>query len=195
MFHQRKVLLYNKISLLIVSKNCLGIQFTNKFLGTSSTNVSSKNVMFYIYWLSCSNSCAQSSSPFEHGESWFLKKRLYTNLSTVLIDVKYTRDWQLGLKKNLQDSVVKPIIFVTQKMKFFIKDLFNKCVLIPSFIRICSLNKFLTKKFIFCVLICESRHKTTVKMKITHFLKSYVASSLTFFEKVFAICKFLPLGV
>ena len=43
------------------------------------------------------------------------------------IDAKYTRDWQLGLKKNLQDSVVKPIIFTTQKMKFSIKDLFNKC--------------------------------------------------------------------
>ena len=45
----------------------------------------------------------------------------------LLIDVKYTRDWQLGLKKNLQDSVVKPIIFTTQKMKFSVKDLFNKC--------------------------------------------------------------------
>ena len=43
----------------------------------------------------------------------------------VLIGVKYTRDWQLGLKKNLQDSVVKPIIFTTQKMKFSVKDLFK----------------------------------------------------------------------
>ena len=44
----------------------------------------------------------------------------------MLIDVKYTRDWQLGLEKNLQDSVVKPIIFTNQKMKFSVKDLFNK---------------------------------------------------------------------
>ena len=46
---------------------------------------------------------------------------------SVLIDVKHARDWQLGLKKNLQDWVVKPIIFTTQKMKFSVKDLFNKC--------------------------------------------------------------------
>ena len=52
------------------------------------------------------------------------------------------------------------------------------------------LNIFLTKKFIFCVLICASRQKTTVKMKITYFLKNYVASLFTFFEKVIAICKF-----
>ena len=45
----------------------------------------------------------------------------------MLIDVKYRRDWQLGLKKNLKESVVKPIIFTTQKMKFSIMDLFNKC--------------------------------------------------------------------
>ena len=31
--------------------------------------------------------------------------------------------------ENLQDSVVKPIIFTTQKMKFSVKDLFNKCKL------------------------------------------------------------------
>ena len=48
-------------------------------------------------------------------ENWFLKKRLNTNLCQVLIDVKYMRDWQLGLKKNLQDTVVKPVIFTTQK--------------------------------------------------------------------------------
>ena len=35
----------------------------------------------------------------------FLKRRLDTNLCQVLIDVKYTRDWQLGLKKNLKDLV------------------------------------------------------------------------------------------
>ena len=59
--------------------------------------------------------------------------------------------------------------------------------------RICShlLNKFFTKNFIFCALICASRQKTTIKMKITNFLKNYVASLFTFFEKVFAICKFL----
>ena len=45
----------------------------------------------------------------------------------MLTDVDYTGDWQLGLKKNLHDSVVEPIIFMTQKMKFSVKDLFNKC--------------------------------------------------------------------
>ena len=39
--------------------------------------------------------------------------------------VKYTRDWQLGLKKNFKDLVVIPIISTTQKMKFSVKDLFN----------------------------------------------------------------------
>ena len=81
-----------------------------------------------VYWLTCNNSCAQGSSPFkfEHAKKRFLKERLITNLCQVLIDVKYTRDWQLGLEKNLQDSVVKPIIFTNQKMKFSVKDLFNK---------------------------------------------------------------------
>ena len=64
---------------------------------------------------------------FEHAKNWFLKRRLDTNLCQVLIDVEHTRDWQLGFKKNLQDSVVKPIIFTTQKMKIFVKDLFSKC--------------------------------------------------------------------
>ena len=45
-------------------------------------------------------------------QNWCLKIRLDTDLCQVLIDVKYTRDWQLGLKKNLQGSVVKPIIEV-----------------------------------------------------------------------------------
>ena len=41
----------------------------------------------------------------------------------MLIDVNYTKDWKLGLKKNLQqDSVVKPMIFTTQKLKFFVND-------------------------------------------------------------------------
>ena len=35
-----------------------------------------------------------------------------------------------------------------------------------------------------------NRQKTTLKKKITYFLKNYVASLFTFFEKVFAICKF-----
>ena len=58
---------------------------------------------------------------------WFLKRRLDINLYQIITDVKYTRYWQLGLKKNLQDSVVKPLIFTTQKMKFSVKNLFNKC--------------------------------------------------------------------
>ena len=37
----------------------------------------------------------------------------------MLVDVKYTRDRQLSLKKNLQDSVVKPVIFTAQKNEVF----------------------------------------------------------------------------
>ena len=36
-------------------------------------------------------------------QNWSLKRRLDTNLCQVLIDVKYTRDSQLDLQKNLQD--------------------------------------------------------------------------------------------
>ena len=36
-------------------------------------------------------------------QNWYLKRRLDTNLCQVLIDVKYTRDSQLDLQKNLQD--------------------------------------------------------------------------------------------
>ena len=56
----------------------------------------------------------------------FLKRRLDTNLCQVFIDVKYMRDWQLDLNKNLQDLVTKPKIFTTQKMKFSVKNLFNE---------------------------------------------------------------------
>ena len=62
-----------------------------------------------------------------YAKKWFLKRRLDTNLYQVLIDIKHTRDWQLGLKKNLQDSTVKPIILKAQKMTISVKDLFNKC--------------------------------------------------------------------
>ena len=58
---------------------------------------------------------------------------------------------------------------------------------------ICSylLNKFLTKKFIFCAFICANKQtENTVKKKITYFLKKYVGSLFTFPEKVFAIFKF-----
>ena len=48
LFHQQKVSLYNKIPLLIVSKNCLGKQFTKKFLGTCTTNGSLKIVLCSI---------------------------------------------------------------------------------------------------------------------------------------------------
>ena len=69
----------------------------------------------------------QMKSLTASAKNWFLKRRLDTNLCRVLIDVKYERDWQLGLKKNLQDLVVKPIIFNTQKIKASVNDLFNKC--------------------------------------------------------------------
>ena len=36
-----------------------------------------------VYRLSCNNSCAESSSPFEQDKNWFLKKRLTANLSSV----------------------------------------------------------------------------------------------------------------
>ena len=87
-------------------------------------------IMFYVlkvYWLSCNNCCAESSSSCEHAENWFLKRGLDTNLCRILIDEKYTRDLQLDLGKTLQYSVVKPVIFATQKMMFFIKDFLNKC--------------------------------------------------------------------
>ena len=53
--------------------------------------------------------------------------------------------------------------------------------------RICShlLNKFLTKKFIFCAFIYANKQtENTVKKKITYFLKNYVASLFTFSKKV-----------
>ena len=63
--------------------------------------------------------------------------------------------------------------------------------------RICShlLNKILTKKFIFCALICASRQNTTVKLKITYVQKKYVTSLFTFSEKSLQFSNFLPLGV
>ena len=84
--------------------------------------------MFFVlkvYWLSCNNSCAESSSPFGQAKNWFLKRRLDISLCQVLIDAKYTTDWQLGSNKNLQDSVVKPIIFTTQKMNFSVYGCWN----------------------------------------------------------------------
>ena len=123
LFHHQKVSFYNKTPLFIVPKNCFGNQFTSFNLHfTRLLQPMEVWRMFYVlkvYWLSCNNSCAESSSPFEHAKNWFLKRRLDTNLCQVLIDVKYTRDWQLGLKKNLQDSVVKPMIFTTQKNEVF----------------------------------------------------------------------------
>ena len=44
-------------------------------------------------------------------------KRIDANLFQVLIYVKYAIDWQLDLKKNLQDSVVKSIIFIIHGTK------------------------------------------------------------------------------
>ena len=116
--------------------------------------------MFFVlkvYWLSTYNCCTESSSPFEHAQNWALMQRLDTNLCQVLIDINYTRDWQLGLKKNFQDSLVKPIMFTTRKIKFFVQDLFNKCEWIRTFMQVCSLslNKFSKEKFFvhFCALI------------------------------------------
>ena len=115
-------------------------------------------------------------------KNWFLKRRLDTNLCQVLRDVKYTRDWQLGLQKSLQDSVIKTIIFTTQKMRFSFKDLFNRCEQIRSFVRICShlLRNFLTEKFIFCALICASRQTKNYCEEENNL---FVASLFTFFEK------------
>ena len=45
----------------------------------------------------------------------------------MLIDIKCTRDLQLALKRNLENLLVKRIIFTTQKIKFSVKDIFNKC--------------------------------------------------------------------
>ena len=45
-------------------------------------------------------------------------------------------------------------------MKFFVKDLSDKCEYIRSFMQICSylLNYFLTEKFIFCAWIYASKY-------------------------------------
>ena len=65
--------------------------------------------------------------------------------------------------------------------------------------RICSdlIKKFLMEKFIFVHWFEQvNRQKTTVKIKITYFLKNYVASLFLIFEKVLAIYNiFLLLGV
>ena len=63
----------------------------------------------------------------DSAKNLFLKRRLDINLCQVLIDGKYTRDWQLGLKINLKDSLVKSITFTAKKNMFSVKDLFNKC--------------------------------------------------------------------
>ena len=53
------------------------------------------------------------------------------------------------------------------------------------------LNKFLTEKFIFLHWFVQVNwQETALKKKITYFLKTYVASLSTFFEKVFAVSKF-----
>ena len=57
-------------------------------------------------------------------KNWFLKSWLDNNLCQVLIDAKYMTDRQLILKKNMQDSVLKPIIFATQKNE--VNGLLNK---------------------------------------------------------------------
>ena len=86
------------------------------------------------------------------------------------------RDWQSDFKKNLQqDSIVKRIIFMTQKMEFSVKDLFNKKEQICSFMQICShlLKKFLMEKFFFVHWFVQvDRQTTTVKKKIIYFLKN-----------------------
>ena len=59
--------------------------------------------------------------------------------------------------------------------------------------RICShvSKRFIMEKFIFVHWFVQvNRQKTTVNKKITYFLKNYVASLFTIFEKVLAICKF-----
>ena len=58
----------------------------------------------------------------------------------------------------------------------------------PQFYAACS--HFLKKVPFLHWFVQVNRHETTVKRKITYFLKNYVASLFTFLEKVFAICKF-----
>ena len=58
---------------------------------------------------------------------------------------------------------------------------------------ICSylLNKFLRKSSFFVYWFVQlNKQKTTLKKKISYFLKNCVASLFIFLEKVFAICKF-----
>ena len=128
-------------------------------------------------------------------QNWFLKSRLES-----VGCVNYARDWQLGLKKNLQqDSVVKPAIFTTQKMKFSVKDLFNKSEQIRCFMRICSrlLNKFLMEKFIFVHWFVQvNRQKTTMKKKTTYFFEKLGCFFIqNFWKSPCNLQIFLPLGV
>ena len=109
----------------------------------------------------------------------------------MLIYVKYTRDRQLGLKKNLQDSQVKPTIFTTQTRSFLLR--FYLITVSKSEI-LCShlLNKFFNGEVHWFVQV--NRKKTIVKKKITHFLKNYVAYS-DFSKKSLQFPNFLQLSV
>ena len=61
----------------------------------------------------------------------------------MLTDVKYTRHWQLGLKKNFQDLVVKPPIFTTQKMKFSVKDYLINVSKLTVYVDIFTFTKYI----------------------------------------------------
>ena len=52
-------------------------------------------------------------------QNWFLKRRLDTNLCQPNCE-------RLTIRFEEKFTVVKPIIFTTQKMKFSVKDLFKK---------------------------------------------------------------------
>ena len=62
----------------------------------------------------------------------------------MLVDVKYTRDRQLSLKKNLQDSVVKPVIFTAQKNEVFRLGTFlvnvSKSTVLCGYVQIYQIN-------------------------------------------------------
>ena len=69
-----------------------------------------------------------------------------------------------------------------KKIKFSIKDFFGKC------------DQICRKQWIWSHLLKKSLMETSfivqcVKKNTAYFLKNYVASLFTFFEKVFGICK------
>ena len=96
----------------------------------------------------------------------------------------------IRLKKNLQDSVSKTSN-IHKKYNFPLRIYLINVSKPQFYADMFTFTKYIFhKKFIFCALICAINRQKIVKKEITYFLKNYFSSLFTFFEKVFAICKF-----